>query len=265
MGLLDSIRSKLNAMSEKSANKEEFRKQLLAAVDDGALSVDEIHSLQDSYTSLGLVDEDIKQARVQAYALMLNRVASDGIVTGGEAIELSKLEALLKIPLQDIARDRARLGRLRLISEIQLGNPPIISVPSMGMQKAEVAHWQEPAWLLEERVVSKTYVGGSSGVSFRLMKGVTYRVGQSRGRVVTDSAVVKVSAGSLVITNRRIVFGGNTKSFSIALDKVLDVAMFSDGLRISGSTGKPRTLQLASPENADIVGAVLSSVMNRSR
>jgi len=94
------------------------------------------------------------------------------------------------------------------------------------------------------------------------MKGVSYRVGSHRGHIVTDKAVMPVSEGDLVITNKRVIFRGDAKSFSSKLDKLLEINCYADGVRLTDDKGKPRVIRFAADGNADIVGAVLSYAIN---
>jgi hypothetical protein len=263
MKLIEGIKAKIADYRQKAANKEEFKQKLFSAIDDGVLTEQEVRELQRDYGSLDLTIDDISKMRVQAYLRLLDRVAADGVVTADEEAELQKLESFLKIRASDIATPKARLHRLRLVSEIQMGNPPRVVAPNVILQKGEVPHWSENASLMEERVVARRYVGGSSGLSFRIAKGVSYRVGASRGQLISDKEIQAVSIGELVVTSQRVVFRGNAKSFAYRLDQLLEVNLFSDGIRLTGSNGKPRTVKFSSGENVDIVGSVLSLSINR--
>lgn len=44
-------------------------------------------------------------------------------------------------------------------------------------------------------------------------------------------------------------------------NKVLDVALFEDGLQVMDGNGKPRLVQLESMRDADILGSILSNVI----
>ena len=148
------------------------------------------------------------------------------------------------------------------MAEIQEGNLPTTQVNNVIFQKGEQAHWTEAGDILEERVVGRRYQGGSSGVSFRIAKGVSYRVGAHRGNIVTDKAVVPVRSGDLIITNKRAIFRGDKKSFVLSIAKLLDVHFFTNGVKLTDDKGKPRTVKFETKENVDIVGAVLSRVIN---
>ena len=73
-------------------------------------------------------------------------------------------------------------------------------------------HWKENASLLENKVISRRYESGSRGFNIRLAKGLNYRVGAHKGHIISDTELVAVSYGELVLTNKRIIFRGNTKS-----------------------------------------------------
>jgi hypothetical protein len=74
--------------------------------------------------------------------------------------------------------------------------------------------------------------------------------------------MVPISAGELIITNKRVIFRGDAKSFSFKLDKLLEINFYSDGVRLTDDKGKPRMLQFATAANTDVIGAILSHAVN---
>lgn len=263
MGMLQTLKDKYIAYSENRENLANFRSALMDAVADGQLTDEEVESLADLRTQFGLSLEDIGRARVKAYEAAFRAAAADKAITTAEAAELTKIQKFLQLSDNDIAQTKQEFARYRLLAEIQRGNLPEPRVGSLILQKAETAHWIEPASLIEERVVGRRYEGSSSGMSFRIAKGVSYRVGASRGRLIVDTANVPVSVGELVLTNKRVIFRGDKKSFNYRLDKLLDIQLYSQGLRITDTNGKPRTLQFAREGNADVVGSILTHTINR--
>jgi hypothetical protein len=263
MGFFSGISEKILTMRQHAKNKKEFLARLITAAEDGKLTDDEIKWIEVRYKELELTQDDLRGVRAQAYNAALSAVKSDGVVTSEEEAELAKLQQLLMIPESEIAKSKKELARLRLLTEIQNGNPPTIAVPNVILQKAELAYWSEPASILEERIVKRRYEGGSQGFTFRIAKGVAYRVGGHRGQLVTDTAVVPVSSGELIVTNKRVIFRGDTKSFNLRLDKLLEINFYSDGVRITDDKGKPRVVKFDDEANTDIVGATLSYAINR--
>lgn len=204
----------------------------------------------------------MKSIRMEAYSAAVRAVRQDGVVTEGELNELQKLQEFLKIPDAAIAGTKAELLKLRLIAEIGQGNCPVTTVENLILRKGERAFWVEEAELLEEKVVARRYEGGSRGVSVRLAKGLTYRVGAQRGQLVSESKVLPTSRGDLVVTSARIVFRGDRKSFTIPYEKLLHIEFYTDGIQVTDDKGKPRTLRFVSAGNVEIVGAVLDHAIN---
>lgn len=263
MGIFKTLIDKYKAAKQKSLNKEEFREILLRAVDDGKLTKEEIDDLDEKKTEFGLTDEDVKDLRVEIFAAAFSVAKADEQVTENEEEELEEIQKYLGLADDEIQKSKIELARLRLLNEIQKGNLPTVPVTDLVMQKDEKAYWAEPSILVEEKVISHRYEGGSHGVSLRIMKGVSYRVGGCHGHIVSETGLVSVSDGNLVITNKRVIFRGDRKAFAIKLDRILDMQIFIDSLQLAeNNKSKPRMIKFKQEENHDIVGAVLSYAIN---
>lgn len=81
--------------------------------------------------------------------------------------------------------------------------------------------------------------------------------------IVSETGNVPVSSGSLVLTNQRAVFSGGRKSFSLKLGKILDIDVYDNGMKISVENGKNKLLLFNSRENTDVIGAVVSQLINQ--
>jgi len=78
--------------------------------------------------------------------------------------------------------------------------------------------------LVESRRGAGRYTGGSQGFSFRVAKGVNYRVGATRGTFQQgEERLTAVDTGSVTVTSRRIVFQGDQQAREWALSKVLGI------------------------------------------
>ena len=262
MNSLGRLLTKWRASKQKSADRANLRAQLMAAVADGKFTKEEIDALYDLQEQLGLTAEDVGSIRVQAFAAAFAAAKQDGHVSEEEERELESIKNHLDLADADILPTTIELLRFRLLREIAGGQVPETSVSGLVLQKAERAFWIEPATMLEERVIDRQYIGGSHGVSIRIMKGVSYRVGAFRGHVETKTGIVPTSSGDLVITSKRVIFRGDRKSFNARLDKLLNIEMASDGVSLTTGATKPKVLQFTNPDNADIVGAILSYAIN---
>jgi hypothetical protein len=261
--LFQSILRKIRDSKKRMSNKREFKKQLIEAVSDGKITSDEIALLDSKYTEYGLSSIDINEIKVQAYTLAFNAAKSDSVITAEEAKELDKIAKYLHIEDSEIENTKIEFARYRLIAEVQRGNLPVVEGSGLILLKGEITHWIERASLLEERVLRSRYVGGSHGISLRIMKGVSYRVGSHRGHLVSDTGIVPVSTGNLIFTNKRITFLGDKISFNLKLEKLLNVELLKDGIELIEASGKNRTLQFSVSDNTEIVGAIVSQILNR--
>lgn len=81
-----------------------------------------------------------------------------------------------------------KYSRLAILREVQKGNVPDIKITGnvpINLQKNEKIVWAfENSEYLEDRT-QKRYVGGSQGISVRVMKGVYYRTSAFRGHTVS--------------------------------------------------------------------------------
>jgi len=109
---------------------------------------------------------------------------------------------------------------------IASGSPPIL-------KKGETIHFANYAMLKEMRTVNLGWESGSHGVSIRIMKGVSYRVGATRGHVIKEDRLVQTSQGVLLITNQRLFLHpiDNSKPLSIPLNKILSHHCSSNGIQ----------------------------------
>jgi hypothetical protein len=259
-----------NRLTDLALKKEEFKQIVLRAIDDGKLTDEEIEEIEKRQAELDLSDSEVKGIRIHAYKTAYLNAKEDGSITTAKIEELEKLKTQFDLTDDDVACEQKVLLRLRLITQIAEGSLPVIAkhdlpaeLGNLILQKGETVHWIEVVALKEEKVISKKYEGGSQGVSIRLAKGLHYRVGGHRGHLVSTSAVVPVSIGGFIITNKRIIFRGDKKSFSLRHDNILDISFYDDGVSIAETSGKNRLVTFAKNDNIDIMGAIIDSVINQ--
>ena len=101
------------------------------------------------------------------------------------------------------------------------------------LKKGEVAIDSVPAKLLEYRSGGSSYQGGSQGVSIRIAKGLSYRVGSNRGQLVRNPEALQViDNGDATFTNQRVVFGGQSQTREWAFDKLVDFNAGDNGTQV---------------------------------
>jgi len=128
----------------------------------------------------------------------------------------------------------------------QMMEQPLTEIrPSKAIIKPdEKAYAAILADLMEVQTVG--YSGSTAGVSLRIVKGITVRTGGIRGKAV--KSMVSAASGELVITDNRVLFSGDRKSFAIPLSQLLSATNYSDGF---GFSDNKRTYTLTTANDAD--------------
>jgi len=116
------------------------------------------------------------------------------------------------------------------------GNLPI------NLQKGEQIVWAFSGSKYLEDKTRRQFVGGSQGVSVRVMKGVYYKVGAFKGKTVAHTERVHIDTGWVVVTNKNIYFAGPRKSVRLPYAKIVSFEPFSDGIGVMRdiATAKPQ-------------------------
>lgn len=97
--------------------------------------------------------------------------------------------------------------------------PAVIECKNFVLRNGEVCHYQRPASSVVTKNLVTRYEGRSSGVSVRVMKGVSIRSGSSRGVPIRED-VKREYDGTLTITNQRVVMSSEKGGFEKAIGKI---------------------------------------------
>src|SRR6266849_774624 len=120
---------------------------------------------------------------------------------------------------------------LYLAAYLQTYGPQPIESPLV-LKKGEIACLAVPATLARQQT-RRQWVGRSSGFSFPIgHTGIRYRVGSFRGHPIEQQFMSKLGPGTLVVTNQRIAFVGQSKSVAIQLTKVMHVEAYTDAVAV---------------------------------
>lgn len=106
----------------------------------------------------------------------------------------------------------------------------------INLQKGEQIVWAFPGSRYLEDKTRREFVGGSQGVSVRVMKGVYYRAGAFRGHSVEHTERVHIDTGFVAVTNKNIYFVGPRKSVRLPFTKIISFEPFSDGVGVMRDT-----------------------------
>jgi len=106
---------------------------------------------------------------------------------------------------------------------------PVLTAHNLMLANGETCHYCGAATFVKTKNVVVGYAGGSNGVSIRVMKGMSYRVGASKAAPVRGD-VEERSNGVLSITNKRVVFSAPKGSFDKKITTLSAVTPYKDGI-----------------------------------
>lgn len=119
---------------------------------------------------------------------------------------------------------------------IYSGSLPNLNVNTLILSSGETCHFVDKACLMTQKIV-RHYQRRNNGMSFRVMKGVTYHTGDGESHPIEQQVPV-YTPGYLYITNKRVIFVAREKSFEKKLTGLTAVTSYSDavGLQFASKT-----------------------------
>ena len=126
---------------------------------------------------------------------------------------------------------------------------------NISLHKDEVCYFQTKIQWHENRTVTDSISYSGVSASFRIVKGVRYRVGSFKPYRQVHNELMQIDAGNLFVTNQRIIFMGAKKNSNIKYDAILSIVPYTDGVGIEKQSGKSPVFVC---NNSDILAIVLS-------
>lgn len=154
--------------------------------------------------------------------------------------------SLINLPPSFKGTHIEEIGQSSILSDLQAGRPPRYNIQApIILAKGETALWCYNNVTMFQEKVRKEFVGSHSGFSFRIMKGVRYRTGGFKGHPVETSFMENMGLGSLYVTNKNIIFMGQTRSIKVPYSKIIGINPYSDGMEVQrdGTNVKRLTFQ----------------------
>ena len=201
------------------------------------------------------------RAREQNQAVVAQlRQMADSLPDGSGTVSLNDFRRFLQIVAgNNIALREFPEIRDPVLVGLAAGGHFIRRDTTLLVKPGEAALWDEPAELLKE-VTDREWRGRSSGVSVPIGLGIRYRVGQSRGHMVTlGTHWTSADSGVLTVTDQRVVYHGTRKTLEFSYKKLGTLNVYSDALTLGVTTRQATsTLRLESPV---LVGGLIQAAM----
>lgn len=185
---------------------------------------------------------------IKAWEVSVDQFLEDGVLDEAEEKRLVEFTNHFALSHSDLDKNGAltKTTKAAVLRDVLNGViPQRMSVDGnipINFQKGEQLVWAFPGSDYLEDKTKRQYVGGSKGVSVRIMKGVYYRVGAFKGQAVERTERMHIDTGWVVATNKHIYFAGTSKSLRVPYSKVVSFLPFSDGFGIlrDAATAKPQ-------------------------
>lgn len=247
-GLLSSSHKECAALAKQTMTY--FTDVALHVLKHGGEKEEVKQALENASKAANLTEAQQEEAALSAIASGLDSILEDGVVTPQEEAHLLTMVNAVGLP-------SARLQQLPVWSEVvkslvlsdilngKIPNRCTASSLHIVLQKGESIIWVFNNVQLHEMRTKRHFVGGSVGVSVRLMKGVYLRTSSFRGHPVATTHAVHLGAGTLIVTNKHVFFQGVAGVVKLAAKKIVMVEPFTDGIQVQvdGVSAKPRLFQ----------------------
>lgn len=106
--------------------------------------------------------------------------------------------------------------------EFSTNGLPILTADTLQLTKNEVCHFIGDAYFCKLKQQTIGYEGGSRGYSIRIMKGVSYRIGNHKGHYVRQETIEK-TGGTIYLTSKKIIFTAIKNSAIIKYEDIVNV------------------------------------------
>jgi hypothetical protein len=231
----------------------------------GVLSRADPESVRDAVSRLEgtgaletLPARDRRRSGEQAFLVYASNALADDHLTEDEEDALGAVAEAVGFSQEEFSRHEL-YPRLQ-VAKLNDGRLPVLDAPQLMTKRGEIVHGEVAAALMKE-VAVRQWQGGSQGFSFRVAKGVRYRVGSTRGHMVTVGTQLQVAdMGTLSITNQRAVYIGARKTIDMPYAKMVGMQLYTDGISFSLSNRQNAPL-LKVAMNTDVLGALLNAAI----
>jgi hypothetical protein len=240
-----------------------YEKHVKAAVGDGKLDDDEKNNLErlkkDLLISESVANKIYESSATEILKKFIDGAVSDERLSPNEEQEIAEISKSLGIELTVEDKSKEVLDRYKLYWQIENSELPVIDT-DINIQKTEKLHFQTNVKWLEQRRVTKRVNYGGPTARIKIAKGVYYRVGSVNVQRISEDVWQTIDTGKIYLTNKRLIFMGTKGNKIIAINKILDIEPFRNGIDIQKESGKSPFLEFSN--NVDIFSMILVRLMD---
>lgn len=204
---------------------------LIDYLSDGVLETIEKNKLEGIKREFKLTVDDLKQAHQKAINLVFANFISDNRITEEEKKSLESLTNYFGIT-NNVQFDEKTFHKFYALGLIDKGILPQMKKENLDIifKENEILHWASPGDFKKFKNTSKKINYHGPAGSIKIIKGIQYRVGSIDYQVSNTEELVNDDVGTFYLTNRRLGFKGNRKSFSFPYSKLHIFEIRAEGL-----------------------------------
>jgi DNA-directed RNA polymerase subunit RPC12/RpoP len=221
----------------KSGRRKILEARLAELVADGELDKSDERDLTYLAAQLGLDLSDLSDLRkeklLKEFDPIKRHIESTLMLTDDDLETMQRLERKYDIKLT--LGGFNQIYRSIYLMETQGELPAPIQTDLMLKSKELAYHSIQTTWH-QTRVKNHGYSGTSVSIPSGI-KGVRFRFGGYTP--IRSEEMTPLASGTLYVTSERLLFNGDARNTTIALNKIVDCHVFSDSLKIEKSTGMP--------------------------
>jgi hypothetical protein len=193
-------------------------------------------------------DADLKGLVVAGWERAVEKAFEDGVLTEQEEAMLFGVARMLPFSQAELDTHGAytKIVKGIVLREILEGKTPqrvkVDANLPFNFQRGEALIWIFQGVDYYEQKTRRQYVGGSTGVSVRVAKGLYLRTSAFKGTPVDTTESVRVDRGFFGVTDKHVYFAGPSKAFRIRHDKIVSLKPYTDGVGLfkDGASPKPQ-------------------------
>ncbi|MBN1488376.1 MAG: HNH endonuclease [Phycisphaerae bacterium] len=213
--------------STRSQSVDAYRALFRQVISDGILSDEEMAQLQRFQEATGMDPAEAaritKDDALGLYRRTVTMVCQDGEVTESELHQLERLESILCLEPRDTAPLQEQIAKVRRLAAIRAGKLPLIK-PQALLRNSEIAHYAS-ACVYEWETATQT----------------------------------KTAEGKLFVTNQRLIFQSDHKSFDVHIPRILNVIRYSNAVAVEMTTTKAQGRYFV--KDTELLEAILDAVI----
>jgi hypothetical protein len=208
----------------------------------------------------GLSERERSQRAAVAFRGYAANVLADDHLTSEEEDAFVEVCEALGITQEQLQNGFGEILSRLMVARLNNGRLQAVAEHKLMTKAGEEVYLEIGAELLKE-VSIREWQSGSTGFSFRIVKGVRYHVGQTRGKSVVVGTELKIEdVGLLAISSKRIAFMGEQKTLEIPFAKLMNLDVYADGIRLHASNRQRAPLFRLQANTADVVAATVNAV-----